>query len=170
MLEDKIRVSARIPKELYDICLQRYDNITNAINACLELLRSQIEDETKTNEDKRQQNEDERRQDEDERQISEDGNKRAEVQELKARLEDKDRAIKTLEDRLSKAPDPVELAEVRAHYEGLQRLLEEKDKRIEDLTRYKEDMSSVANYFKSKKTELIEAPATEKVKPWWKFW
>jgi len=82
MPEDKIRVSARIPKDLYDICLQRYDNITNAVNAGLELLCSQSEDEAKTNEDKRQQNED-------------DSNK--------ALIEEKDRHIETLRKELEKS-------------------------------------------------------------------
>ena len=82
MPEDKIRVSARIPKNLYDICLQRYDNITNAVNAGLELLCSQSEDEAKTNEDKRQQNEDD---------------------SSKALIEEKDRHIETLRKELEKA-------------------------------------------------------------------
>ena len=76
MPEDKIRVSARISKELYDICLQRYDNITNAINAGLELLRAQGEDEKKRNEDTSQQNEDIHRQGEDKRHTGEDSNSR----------------------------------------------------------------------------------------------
>lgn len=38
MVDDKIKVCARVPSNIYDICLQRYDNITNAINAGLELL------------------------------------------------------------------------------------------------------------------------------------
>ena len=82
MPEDKIRVSARIPKDLYDICLQRYDNITNAVNAGLKLLCSQSEDEAKTNEDKRQQNEDD---------------------SSKALIEEKDRHIETLRKELEKS-------------------------------------------------------------------
>jgi len=82
MPEDKIRVSARIPKDLYDICLQRYDNITNAVNAGLELLCSQSKDEAKTHEDKRQQNEDD---------------------SSKALIEEKDRHIETLRKELEKA-------------------------------------------------------------------
>ena len=177
MPEDKIRVSARIPKELYDSCLQRYDNITNAINAGLELLRAQCEDTCQTNEDKRQQSEDGRRQDEDERQTSEDSNRQPEVQELKARLEDKDRVIKTLEERLSKAPDHVEFAEVRAHFEGLQKLLEEKQERIKDLTQEVDDkrkeverLDMFAHYFKSVEVKQIEAPAAERKKRFWEFW
>jgi chromosome segregation ATPase len=100
MPEDKIRVSARISKELYDICLQRYDNITNAINAGLELLRTQVEDEMKKNEDNSQQNEDIRRQGEDKRRTSEDRGKEGEIFELKARVEEKERHIESLKSEL----------------------------------------------------------------------
>ena len=72
---------------------------------------------------------------------------------------------------LEEAPDPVELAKVQAHYEGLQKLLEEKDKRIEDLTKYKEDIGAFAHYFKNVEVKQIEAPAPEiNKKPWWKVW
>ena len=93
---------------------------------------------------------------------------KARIKEYKAQVQVLNTEISRLKTVIMGSPDPVELAEVRAHYEGLQRLLEEKDKRIEDLTRYKEDMSSVANYFKSKKTELIEASGAKR--PWWRFW
>ena len=85
--------------------------------------------------------------------------------------------VKTLEEKLSKAPDPVELAEVMAHFEGLQRLTEDKDKRINDLTREVEGLQKqvetlnvFAHYFKSVEVKQIEAPAAEKKKPWWKIW
>jgi chromosome segregation ATPase len=78
--------------------------------------------------------------------------------------------IARLKEALSNSPDPVELAEVRAHFEGLQRLTEEKDKRIEDLTREVETLNVFAHYFKSNPVKQIEAPETEKKKPWYKFW
>ena len=93
MPEDKIRVSARISKELYDICLQRYDNITNAINAGLELLRAQGEDERKINEDTS-------RHCEDKRHTSEDSSGEGELFELKARVEEKERHIESLKSEL----------------------------------------------------------------------
>jgi hypothetical protein len=37
MLQDKIQVAARIPKELHDACTTKYGNITNAIVAGLNL-------------------------------------------------------------------------------------------------------------------------------------
>ena len=144
MPEDKIRVSARIPKELYDTCLQRYDNITNAINMGLELLCNQSEDDCQTPEDKNQQSEDRRQTYEDARQTIEDTNRQAYTQELNARLEEKDKHIETLQKELDKA---------------------ERDK---------EDLKSIYNnYFLQVQTlinqKAIEAPG-EKKKPFWKFW
>jgi len=85
--------------------------------------------------------------------------------------------IKILEEQLSKAPDLVELVEVRAHFEGLQKLLEEKTKTIDILNREVEGLQKeverldmFAHYFKSVEVKQIEAPAAEKVKPWWRFW
>ena len=100
MPEEKIRVSARISKELYDSCLQRYDNITSAINACLELLRTQSEDEKKKNEDTRQQNEDIHRHSEDKRHTNEDSSGEGEILELKVRVEEKERHIESLKSEL----------------------------------------------------------------------
>ena len=159
MPEDKIRVSARIPKELYDICLQRYDNITNAINAGLELLSAQSEDETKTDEDIRQQNKDTYRQNEDKsklvnstrlrnedaRHTDEDVSSRNDTQELRARIEEKDKQI------------------------------EEKDRHIETL---KKDLDvsqeTHRNYMLQMQTLInqraLEPPTSEKKKPFWKFW
>jgi len=50
---------------------------------------------------------------------------------------------------LQEALDPVELAEIRANFTGIQRLLEGKDKRIEDLTREVETLNLFAHYFKN---------------------
>jgi Arc/MetJ-type ribon-helix-helix transcriptional regulator len=72
------------------------------------------------------------------------------------------REIERLTDIIDKAPDPVELAEVRAHFEGLRRLLEEKDKRIEDLTREVTTLNGFAHYFKTAEIKQIEAPAADK--------
>jgi hypothetical protein len=78
--------------------------------------------------------------------------------------------IARLKELLSNAPDPIELAEVRAHFEGLQSLMEEKNERIKNLTREVERLDIFAHYFKNVEIKQLEAPAAEKVKPWWKFW
>ena len=86
-------------------------------------------------------------------------------------FEEAQRQIKAYEEKLSNAPDPVELAKVQAHYEGLQKLLEEKDERIKDLTREIETLNVFAHYFKNVEIKQIEAPTEKEVKrPWYKFW
>jgi len=54
--------------------------------------------------------------------------------------------------------------------EEKERLIDEKEKRIEDLTREVTTLNGFAHYFKTAEVKQIEAPAAEKVKPWWKFW
>jgi chromosome segregation ATPase len=62
----------------------------------------------------------------------------------------------------------VELAKVQANKEGLERLLEEKDKRIDDLTRENGTLNEFAHYFKNIEVKQIKAPGAKK--PWWQFW
>jgi predicted RNase H-like nuclease (RuvC/YqgF family) len=81
-----------------------------------------------------------------------------------------DTEISRLRKSLANSPDPVEFAETRANLTGLQRLTEEKDKRIEDLTREVGTLNGFAHYFKNVDVKQIEAPATEKKKPFWKIW
>jgi hypothetical protein len=94
---------------------------------------------------------------------------------LKARIEELERRndtertylkkeIERLTIALQESPDPVESAEVRAHFEGLQKLLEEKDKSIERLEREVETLSVFAHYFKNVDVKQLEAPAEQKVK------
>jgi predicted RNase H-like nuclease (RuvC/YqgF family) len=92
-----------------------------------------------------------------------------ELMKLRTRVEDKDRHIETLKAELEKAPDSVEFTKVQERLEGLQRLTEEKDKRIEDLTREIETLNVFAHYFKNVEVKQLEPPG-EKKKPWYKFW
>jgi len=57
---------------------------------------------------------------------------------------------------------------IQTAYDGIQRLTEEKDKRIEDLTKEVEMLNVFAHYFKTVEPKQIEAPAEKK--QWWKFW
>jgi hypothetical protein len=77
--------------------------------------------------------------------------------------------IERLTNIIDKAPDPVELAEMKGNFTGMQRLLEEKDKRIQDLTREVETLNVFAHYFKNVEVKQIEAPG-EKKKSFWMFW
>ena len=76
--------------------------------------------------------------------------------------------IARLKESLANAPDPSELVDLRARFEERQKLLDEKDKRIEELNEHKDIMSRFANYFSSTEPKLIEVPTTEKKKPWYK--
>src|SRR5208283_3816302 len=76
--------------------------------------------------------------------------------------------IERLTNIIDEAPDPVELAEMKGNFTGMQKLLEEKDKRIEDLTREVETLNVFAHYFKAVEPRQIEAPEVKR--PWWKFW
>src|SRR5659263_165028 len=94
---------------------------------------------------------------------------------LQARVEDLEKHNETLKTEISRlknviieAPDPIELAKLQERNESLNLLINEKEKRIEDLTKYKEDIGVFANYFKSNPVKQIEAPAAEKVRPWWR--
>ena len=88
--------------------------------------------------------------------------------------------ITRLRELIANSPDPVELIEIRAHFEGLQRLVEEKEKQndtlnreLEKAERDKEDLKATyVNYFKQVQSlinqKAIEAPGSKK--PWYKFW
>lgn len=76
--------------------------------------------------------------------------------------------IERLREAFANSPDPVELAEVRAHFEGLQKLLEEKERTIEILNRDVETLSVFAHYFKNTEVKQLEAPAVEKKRPWYR--
>jgi DNA repair ATPase RecN len=165
MPPEKIPVAARIPKDLYTRCLQDFDNITTAINTALEFYYNQPVNNCLQNENECLQNENDCIQDVNANSLLEEHIKSLALE------------ITSLKESLAISPDPVELAEVRAHFEGLQRLTEEKDKRINDLTREVEGLQKeverldmFAHYFKSVEVKQIEAPAAEKVKPWWRFW
>lgn len=58
MPDEKMKVSARIPKNIYDSCLQKYPNMTEAINAGLELLCSTSVDNSSHTADNRRHAED----------------------------------------------------------------------------------------------------------------
>jgi hypothetical protein len=83
MEQPKVRISARISKELADKCLQRYDNITSAVIAGLELLINGSEDESVG-------------QSEGMGVKSEDDSGRNEIKKLEALLEEKDKRITEL--------------------------------------------------------------------------
>jgi hypothetical protein len=68
------------------------------------------------------------------------------------------------------SPDPLELVKLQERNYSLNLLLAEREKRIEELNEHKENMSRFADYFRSLEPKLLEAPATDKKKTWWRFW
>jgi predicted RNase H-like nuclease (RuvC/YqgF family) len=78
--------------------------------------------------------------------------------------------MQTDDDKEQTTEIKLELVQTRAYNEGLQKLLEEKDKRIEDLTMEVEDLRGFAHYFKTVEVKQLEAPKIDVIKPWWKFW
>jgi hypothetical protein len=92
------------------------------------------------------------------------------IEEYKAQAQSLNAEISRLKTIVMEAPDPVDLVRLQERNDGLNLLLEEKEKRIIELTQYKEDIGAFANYFKSKVPEMIEAPAAERKKPWYRFW
>ena len=67
------------------------------------------------------------------------------------------------------SPDPLELVKLQERNQGLNLLLAEREKQIEELNEHKENMSRFADYFRSLEPK-IGSPATDKKKPWWRFW
>jgi acetolactate synthase regulatory subunit len=157
MREGKKRVNVYIPDDLYSLVLNSEYTMTEAIITGLTKLLEPVREGVDSKID-----------------VSTKEDSGTSSTELVVSLQNQ---IKILEEQLSKAPDPVELVEVRAHFEGLQKLLEEKTKTIDILNREVEGLQKeverldmFAHYFKSVEVKQIEAPAAEKVKPWWRFW
>lgn len=157
MREGQKRVNVYIPDDLYSLVLNSEYNMTEAIITGLTKLLEPVRKAVDSKID-----------------VSTKEDSGTSSTELVVSLQNQ---IKILEEQLSKAPDPVELVEVRAHFEGLQKLLEEKTKTIDILNREVEGLQKeverldmFAHYFKSVEVKQIEASAAEKVKPWWRFW
>src|SRR5674476_120124 len=184
--EEKIRVNARIPKSLYDFVCSKYDNISQAINIGLENLKESKTEDCHTPANSSTQDDIHTSHTPAGHDIRDDINpvihtdiqalterteeQKARFEEYKAHVQTLNTEITRLQNLIMEAPDPIELVKLQERNEGLQRLLEEKDKRIEDLTREVGTLNGFAHYFKNVEVKQIEAPAPEKVKPWYKFW
>jgi predicted RNase H-like nuclease (RuvC/YqgF family) len=168
--EIRIPINAKIPKSLHDSILaaveaEQYKDKTACITEALEKLLSNTQEETQVNKEVLQEMENEIQNLQ--RVIQA---KYTELQDYKNVLQDKESEIRRLQSVIQEAPDPLELAEMKGSYTGMQRLLDEKDKRIEDLTREVSRLDMFAHYFKNVEVKQIEDTTAEKVKPWWKFW
>lgn len=177
----KSSISAKIPTELYEdvqgaIKEEKYTSNTECIIEGLKLLLrnpNQEDSELKTllqeKEKEIQILQEEVNRSKAEIQALHEEVKRSK-EEVNSIKEDYTRKIKDLEESLRKAPDPVELADIKARFDERQTLLEEKDKRITGLEREVNNLNGFAHYFKTTEIKQIEAPAAQKSKPWYKFW
>jgi len=157
MAQEKIHVGARVPKDIVDKCVQKYGNMTNAINASLELLIKQMENET---DDKCQQTENTCQQTENNTKLI----------ELKIRMEEKDIRLNELYEQI-KTKDSLQEARINDLLDQLKvkdQQLEKKDSQIENLTNTMQ--SQAINIHDMLNQRALEPHAAEKVKPWWKFW
>jgi len=171
MPEEKIRVNARIPKSLYDFVCSKYDNISQAINIGLENLKKSKTEDCHTPADSSTQDDINPVVHTDIQALTErTEEQKARIEEYKAHVQTLNTEITRLQNLIMEAPDPIELVKLQERNEGLNLLIEEKNKRIEELNQHNENMSAFANYFKSNEPKLLEAPAAEKIKPWYKFW
>lgn len=101
--------------------------------------------------------------------ISPEGYKR-DIEGYKENIKSLNSEIERLKNVIQEAPDPLELARLQERNEGLNLVIAEKEKRIEDLTREVTTLNGFAHYFKNIEVKQIEAPAAQKSKPWWKLW
>lgn len=172
MQQSKKSVTARIPIELYDKCNQHHENMTDAVIAGLELL-CKTECKTDCNQcnpyDKTDCKTD----------CKTDGNQcNTDVITINV-LQSQ---IKNLEDRLSKAPDPSEFAQLHARYEETEKEINTRDKEIEflksqitikdqQLDKQAFSLQSVIQENSRLNVKLLpEAQEAKKDKPWWRFW
>lgn len=175
--EIRIPVNAKIPKSLHDSLVvaveaEKYKDKTACITEALEKLLYNTQEETQDNTRVLHEKETEiqKLQTEIQLKYAVIQSSENEIQNYKNVLQNKESEIQRLQSVIREAPDPIEFAEARANLTGLQRLTEEKDKRIDDLTREVETLNVFAHYFKNVDVKQIEAPAAERKKPWYKFW
>jgi predicted RNase H-like nuclease (RuvC/YqgF family) len=93
-----------------------------------------------------------------------------EIEGYKENIKALNSEIERLKNVIMNAPDPLELARLQERNEGLNLVISEKEKRIEDLTREVGRLDMFAHYFKNVEAKQIEAPATTENKKWWEFW
>lgn len=168
--EIRIPVNAKIPKSLHDSILaaveeEKYKDKTACITEALEKLLNNTQEETRENREVLQEMETEIQNLQSVIQA-----KCAELQDYKTILQNKENEIHRLQSVIQEAPDPLELAEMKGNYTGLQKVIQEKDKRIEALEREVSRLDMFAHYFKNVEVKQIEAPVEKKSKPWYKFW
>ena len=95
------------------------------------------------------------------------------IPNLEKQIEETQRKIKDLEENLKKAPDPIELAQLRTRSEELEKHNLTLKGELEKAHQDKENIQNLYdNYMRQMQTlikqKAIEAPGEKK--KWWKFW
>ena len=144
MINDKIQVSARISKELYDNCIRQFGNITNAISSGLELLCKQNENKTENNCNTNENN------------------------NVK-QIEEKNTRIKELQEQIkvNDGHQQARIDDLKDQIQELHNQLRTKDTQIEKLN--ENIRGQVANIYNLTKGNNKLLPENNK-KRWWEFW
>jgi Arc/MetJ-type ribon-helix-helix transcriptional regulator len=171
--EIRIPVNAKIPKSLHDSLVaaveaENYKDKTACITEALEKLLYNTQEGTQgyTSELQAKENE-----------IQNLNNvlqeKYAEIREIRNVLQVKDNEILRLQSVIQEAPDPADLAQIRARYEEVEKHNETLKAELERAGQREEDLKKVHNNYMLQVQTLInqkaiEAPGSKK--PWWRFW
>src|SRR5665647_1065974 len=143
MPPERIHVGARIPKELYNKCVQDYGNITDAINAGLELLFKQsenkIENECKTIEN--------------ECKTTENSNEQWIREQIRIKDESHKEITNNLKEQVNLLVDQMKI----------------KDSQIEKLNDTLQNQVLNIHSLVQENTKLLPENTGTK-KPWWRFW
>ncbi len=172
MTKGKQRISCYISNELYSQLVQSKCNITEAVIKGLEYVLKPAAEEnsgvqrniepadSNGNNNLIKSLEDHVR----------DLNSRIEI--LDEQLKGKDKHIETLNKELEKAPDPIELTQMKTKSDGLEKHNQTLHRELEKAHQDKDNIQNLYdNYMRQMQTliqqKAIEAPGKKK---WWKFW
>jgi predicted RNase H-like nuclease (RuvC/YqgF family) len=95
---------------------------------------------------------------------------RGRIEEYKGQVQGLNAEISRLKTVLMEAPDPVDLVRLKERNDGLNLVIEEKNRSIERLEKEVNRLDLFSHYFKSVEVKQIEASVAEKKKPWWELW
>jgi chromosome segregation ATPase len=153
---EKIQISARISKELYDRCIQKYDNITNAINTGLKLSLEECRINEIQNENKC---------------MTDEISMYESIKELQEKIRIKEIEISTKEKLTETNQEMKELHQemvnnLKENINSLNEQIKKKDNQIEDLNKTLFTQASDI-YNLTVNTKLLPE---SKIKRWWEFW
>jgi hypothetical protein len=178
MLQDKVHVGARIPKELFDKCVQHFGNMTNAINDGLTLLVEQTENNCSTLENSCSTN----------CQTTENICS-TDVNTNMSLFEEKDKIIKDLQnsienlskellktgpqDQLLQESFQLRIADLKEQIMSLQEQIKVKDNQLstrdEEIKQINDNLKGQALIIHNL-TQEKKLLAENNKKPWWRFW